>query len=110
MGKQDNTRLVVYTLQNCIYCNDLKGKLKQLRIKYDETIIDDGNPDNSNLGDYIEKVFKTENYPILQLWEEESYYPLFSIISKTDLEEQEGIYIFETTEQIINKLKEFYAL
>jgi glutaredoxin len=109
MGKQDNTRLVVYTLQNCIYCNDLKGKLKQLGISYDETLIDDGSIRNAMLGDFIEDIYKTENYPITEIRDLKNDI-LLSIISKTDLEEQEGIYIFETTEQIINKLKEFYAL
>ena len=105
MVKKDNTRLIVYTLQNCIYCNDLKGKLKQLGIDYHEIIIDN----NNKLGDFLENFYQTESYPIIQIKNLSGDIPL-SIVSKTNLEEQKGIYIFETTEQIINKLKELYAL
>ena len=105
MDIKDNTRLTIYTLSNCIYCNDLKGKLKQLGIKYNEKIIDN----DDKLGDFLEKWYQTKSYPIIQIKDLSGNIPL-SIISKTDLEEQKGIYIFETTEQIINKLKEFYAL
>jgi len=109
MVKKDNTRLIVYTLQNCIYCNDLKGKLKQLGIDYAERILDNGELHNSQFGDFLEEFYKTKSYPIVELRDSKEQI-LYSFISKTDLEEQKGIYIFETIEQIINKLKELYAL
>ena len=108
MVKKDNTRLVVYTLQNCIYCNDLKGKLKQLGIDYHEKVIDEDGGLNNSTGDLLELRWKTKSYPIIEITEDHKL--LLSIISKTDLEERKGIYIFETIEQIINKLKESYAL
>ncbi len=109
MESKNNTRLVLYTLKNCIYCNDLKGKLKEQGISYIERILDNGEIHNSQLGDFLEEFYKTESYPIVELRDLKEQI-LYSFISKTDLEEQEGIYIFETNEQIINKLKQLYEV
>ena len=95
----------ILTLTNCIYCNWLKGKLSELGIKYRETIIDNGSEFNTELGNLMEYKYKTENYPIvlLNLIPE---YELITFISKTDLESQKGICIFDTIDDLIIKIQE----
>jgi glutaredoxin len=102
MRNSDNTRLVVYTLQNCIYCKVLKSKLTEENINYIEITIDDGNIGHSMTGDKLEELYKTESYPIIILKNNE--YNVF--ISKTDLVPRKGIIIFETIEELIIKIKE----
>ena len=101
MNKGDNI-IFLYTLQNCIYCNEFKGRLKKLEIPYKEIIIDDGSIYNSLLGDNLEKKYKTENYPIIEI---KNKYLKKAFITKTDLEEQNNIYIFDDIEQLIEQIK-----
>ena len=103
----------LYTLKKCIYCNALKNKLKnKLRsndILFEEIIIDDGSKTNSVMGNRIEFYYKTETYPILEI-----YSPLqtriFSFITKSDLEPRERIHIFENIDEIIIKIKQLYEI
>ena len=95
----------VLTLKNCIYCNWLKGKLSELGIQYKEFIIDDGTEYNNTLGNVIEKDYKTENYPIVQLYLKPEM-KLINFISKTDLEPRDGICIFDTIDELITKIQE----
>jgi len=106
MEIRDNSIIILYTLKECIYCKVLKGKLKELNLSYTEIVIDNGF--NISQGEKLEKLFKTESYPILKINNKFNYDLFF--VSKTDLDEREGLFIFETIDQIINKLKEIYAL
>jgi glutaredoxin len=102
-------QLFIYTLQNCLICNELKGKLKELHIPYKETIIDDGHILSSKIGDKLEKMYITTTYPIVEV-----YSPLgtkiLSFITKTELENFDNVIRYEDINQIINKLKQIYAL
>jgi len=99
----------LYTLLNCIYCNDLKSKLKYNSIPFIETIIDDGSKTNSVIGNRIEYYYRTETYPIVEI-----YSPLqtriLSFITKSDLESQNGIHIFDNIDEIITKIKQLYEI
>ena len=95
-------RIILYTLKNCIYCNILKGKLKEENINYTEIIIDDGNMGHSMTGDKLEELYKTESYPIVIL--KNKGYNVF--ISKTNLAPQKGVIIFETIDELLIKLKQ----
>lgn len=95
--------LIVYTLQNCHICQELKFRLNQLEINFLEIIIDDGSLLNSKVGDNLQKEYKTESYPIILLKDNKFGYKQF--ISKTDLEERENLFIFQDIEDLLIKLK-----
>jgi len=95
--------LIVYTLQNCHICQELKFRLNQLEINFLEIVIDDGSLLNSKVGDNLQRVYKTESYPIILLKDNKVGYKQF--ISKTDLEEQKGLFIFQDIEDLLIKLK-----
>lgn len=94
----------IYTLENCLYCRELKGKLKEHNIPYNETIIDNGNKITQILGDNLERHYQTTTYPIVELFKE--YEMSKAFISKTDLEEQGRIIIFDTIDELIIKIKQ----
>jgi len=98
-------KLYIYTLQNCLICNELKGKLKELQIPYQETIIDDGHILSSKIGDELEKFYKTTTYPYLRLFN--GTILMNSFITKTELQENNYTFIYEDIDQIINKLKQY---
>jgi thioredoxin-related protein len=104
MRDKGDTILILYTLQNCIYCNWLKGKLNEENIQFREYIIDDGDMYNNLMGDSLERRYKTESYPIIEIVDQ--FKNKISFISKTDLASTEKIIIFETIDELINKLKE----
>jgi glutaredoxin len=95
--------LILYTLSNCIYCKVLIGKLKEENIKYTEIIIDNGESYNNKLGDKLEERYQTQSYPIAELIDE--YKNKISFISKTNLESQDNIIIFETIDELIKQIQ-----
>lgn len=99
-------RIILYTLENCIYCNVLKGKLNQENIKYLDVIIDNSSDYNSRLGDTIERFYQTESYPIIEIKTGDLSKILFSFISKTNLVPRENIIIFDTIDELLTKLKQ----
>lgn len=105
MRNKGNSILLLYTLQNCIYCNWLKGKLNEENIQFTERIIDDGDINNSQLGDFLEELYQTTSYPIVEI-RNLSGDISFSFISKTDLAPQDNLIIFETIDELIIKIKE----
>jgi len=106
MRNKGDSILLLYTLQNCIYCNWLKGKLDEENIQFTEIIIDDGTKYNNNLGDTIEKFYKTESYPIVEIRNNKNSQILYSFISKTNLAPEDTFIIFETIDELIIKIKE----
>lgn len=105
MRNKGDSILLLYTLQNCIYCNWLKGKLNEENIQFTERIIDDGDINNSQLGDFLEEFYQTASYPIVEI-RDLSGDILFSFISKTDLAPEDTLIIFETIDELIIKIKE----
>lgn len=106
MANRNNT-LIIYTLQNCIYCNVLKGELNKLGINYIEVSIDDGNQASEIIGNTLEFRYETESYPIVEL--NYRHQLNHSFISKTNLESSNKIHIFNTIEELIIKIQQ-YAL
>lgn len=92
--------LIIYTLKNCIICNQLKSQLRELNIDFTDIIIDDGSVRNYELGNQLEFQYETTTYPILFFKS-----PKMVFLSKTDLEEQKNLFIFQDIEQLINKIK-----
>jgi len=109
MGYKGNN-LILYTLQNCIICNELKGKLRHLNIPYTEIIVDDGSFKNNEIGNQLEFQYETNSYPIIHFKISNIRNPKLVFLSKTDLEEQKGIYIFHDIEQVISKIKQIYEI
>ena len=103
--KRDGMNLVIYTLKNCLNCNELKGELNKLQIPYTDIIVDDGSYKNNELGNQLEFQYETKHYPIIFLQK-----PKLIFLTKTDLEEQKGIHIFHDIEQVIIKLKQIYEV
>jgi thioredoxin-related protein len=97
--------ILLYTLENCIYCNVLKGKLKEENINYKEIIIDNGTEYNNKLGDIIEQFYQTESYPIIEIKTRDLSKILLSFISKTNLAPRENIIIFETIDELIKQIQ-----
>jgi len=105
MRNKGNSILLLYTLQNCIYCNWLKGKLNEENIQFTERIIDDGDRNNVLIGDFLEELYQTTSYPIVEI-RNLSGDISFSFISKTDLASEDTLIIFETIDELIIKIKE----
>lgn len=105
MRNKGDSILLLYTLQNCIYCNWLKGKLNEENIQFTERIIDDGNINNSQFGDFLEEFYQTTSYPIVEI-RNLSGDISFSFISKTDLDPEDTLIIFGTIDELITKIKE----
>jgi glutaredoxin len=56
----------IYTLEDCLYCIELKEELKKYNIEYTEFNI----TNNELLGDQIEFLWKCEKYPMVLIGEE----------------------------------------
>jgi glutaredoxin len=61
----------IYTLEDCLYCIELKKELKKYNIKYTEFNI----TNNNLLGDQIEFLWKCERYPMVLIGEENLFLP-----------------------------------
>ena len=97
--------LIIYTLKNCIICNHLKSQLRELNINFTDIIIDDGSTRNYELGNQLEFQYETTTYPIVFFKS-----PKMVFLTKTDLEEQKNLFIFQNIEQVIIKLKQIYEI
>ena len=101
MEIKGDKKVIIYTLTNCIYCNWLKGYLNREYIEYEEVKIDNGWNDMN--GDQLEKIYKTETYPIVHILQGQKVIKAF--ISKTDLEEQENIRIYTEINELTKMIK-----
>lgn len=102
IGKKGVGKITLYTLPHCTYCNALKNSLKYLLIPYQDINVDE----NESVGDFIEKKLKTESYPIIHLRKRpgENIY----ILSETNLEKLIDIRIFNTIEEALEILLQYY--
>lgn len=100
--KKGSGEITLYTLSYCNYCQILKKALDKLEIPYSDIDID-SNPD---LGDSLEEKFKTEFYPIIYFKKNPGEY--IYILSQSDLETLNGVRIFNTIEEALEILLEFY--
>ena len=94
--------ITLYTLPHCTYCQTLKGALNKLEVPY----IDIDVEVNELMGDWLEEKLKTESDPIIYFKKSPEEY--IYILSETNLETLNGVRIFNTIEEALEILLEFY--
>ena len=107
MGKRKIDRkgegeIKIYSLPYCEYCNLLKGTLDKLEIPYTDINVDQ----NERMGDWLEDTLKTESYPIIYFKKRDGEY--IYILSETNLETLNGVRIFNTIEEALEILTQYY--
>lgn len=102
IGKKGEGEITIYSLPYCDYCNLLKGTLDKLEVPYTDVDVDE----NVLMGDWLEENLKTESYPIIYFKKRDGEY--IYILSETNLETLNGVRIFNTIEEALEILLEFY--
>ena len=102
IGKKGEGKITVYSLPYCQYCNLLKGTLDKLEIPYTDVDVDL----NPIMGDWLEDNLKTESFPIIYFKKRDGEY--IYILSETNLESLNGVRIFNTIEEAIEILAQYY--
>ena len=102
IGKKGEGEITIYSLPYCDYCNLLKGTLDKLEIPYTDVDVDT----NVLMGDWLEDNLKTESYPIIFFRKHPGEYSY--ILSETNLESLNGIRIFNTIEEALEILTQYY--
>ena len=102
IGKKGEGEITVYSLPYCQYCNLLKGTLDKLEIPYTDVDVDT----NPLMGDWLEENLKTESYPIIYFKKRDGEY--IYILSETNLETLNGVRIFNTIEEALEILGQYY--
>lgn len=95
--------ITIFTLENCVICNFLKGELKERGRKYEEIKIDK----NEELGDTLEQIYKTSIYPIIFLKEKKTKKEII-LLRETDLEISNRIITFDVND--IPKILDQYEI
>lgn len=94
--------ITLYTLPHCTYCQLLKGALNKLDIPFSDVDVEE----NVLIGDWLEENLKTESYPIIYYKRAPEEY--IYILSETNLETLNKVHIFNTIEEALEILLEFY--
>jgi len=102
IGKKGEGEITVYSLPYCQYCNLLKGTLDKLEIPYTDVNVDL----NPIMGDWLEDNLKTESFPIVYFKKREGEY--IYILSETNLETLNGVRIFNTIDEALEILLQYY--
>ena len=102
IGKKGEGEITVYSLPYCQYCNLLKGTLDKLEIPYTDVDVDL----NPIMGDWLEDNLKTESFPIIYFKKREGEY--IYILSETNLETLNGVRIFNTIDEALEILLQYY--
>jgi glutaredoxin len=102
IDKKGEGEITIYTLPYCDYCSLLKGTLDKLEIPYTDVDIDV----NVLMGDWLEENLKTESYPIIYFKKKDGEY--IYILSETNLETLNGVRIFNTIEEALEILTQYY--
>ena len=102
IGKKGEGEITVYSLPYCDYCNLLKGTLDKLEVPYTDIDVDE----NVLMGDWLEENLKTESYPIIYFKKRDGEY--IYILSETNLETLNGVRIFNTIEEALEILTQYY--
>ena len=100
--KKGEGEITVYSLPYCQYCNLLKDTLDKLEIPYTDVNVDT----NVLMGDWLEDTLKTESYPIIYFKKREGEY--IYILSETNLETLNGVRIFNTIDEALEILLQYY--
>ena len=102
IGKKGEGEITVYSLPYCQYCNLLKGTLDKLEIPYTDVDVDL----NPIMGNWLEDNLKTESFPIIYFKKREGEY--IYILSETNLETLNGVRIFNTIDEALEILLQYY--
>jgi len=102
IGKKGEGEITVYSLPYCQYCNLLKDTLGKLKIPYTDVNVDL----NPIMGDWLEDNLKTESFPIVYFKKREGEY--IYILSETNLETLNGVRIFNTIDEALEILLQYY--
>ena len=102
IDKKGEGEITIYTLPYCNYCSLLKGTLDKLEIPYTDVDVDI----NVLMGDWLEENLKTESYPIIYFKRRDGEY--IYILSETNLETLNGVRIFNTIEEALEILTQYY--
>jgi len=102
IDKKGEGEIKIYSLPYCDYCNLLKGTLDKLEIPYTDINVDQ----NERMGDWLEDTLKTESYPIIYFKKRDGEY--IYILSETNLETLNGVRIFNTIEEALEILTQYY--
>jgi len=102
IGKKGEGEITIYSLPYCDYCNLLKGTLDKLEVPYTDVNVDE----NEKMGDWLEDNLKTESYPIIFFRKHPGEY--IYILSETNLESLNGVRIFNTIEEALEILTQYY--
>lgn len=94
--------ITLYTLPHCTYCQTLKGALNKLNVPFSDIDVEE----NGQIGDWLEENLKTESYPIIYFKKREGEY--IYILSETNLDTLNGVRIFNTIEEALEILLEYY--
>ena len=94
--------ITLYTLPHCTYCKTLKGALNKLNVPFSDIDVEE----NGQMGDWLEENLKTESYPIIYFKKREGEY--IYILSETNLDTLNGVRIFNTIEEALEILLEYY--
>ena len=100
--KKGEGEITVYSLPYCQYCNLLKGTLDKLEIPYTDVDVDL----NPIMGDWLEDNLKTESFPIIYFKKRDGEY--IYILSETNLETLNGVRIFNTIDEALEILLQYY--
>ena len=100
--KKGKGEITLYTLTHCDYCRTLKWALTDLKIPFQEVDVDI----NETMGDWIEEHLKTDSYPVIYFKKLPGEY--IYILSHTDLEKLNGVRIFNTIEEALEILLQYY--
>lgn len=102
IDKKGEGEITIYTLPYCDYCSLLKGTLDKLEIPYTDVDVNV----NPLMGDWLEENLKTESYPIIFFRKLPGEY--IYILSETNLESLNGVRIFNTIEEALEILTQYY--
>lgn len=102
IGKKGEGEITLYTLPYCQHCQVLKGTLDKLEVPYKDIDVDK----DEKMGDWLEEHLQTESFPIIHFRKKPGEY--IYILSETNLENLTGVRIFNTIEEALEILLEFY--
>lgn len=102
IGKGGKGEITLYTLPYCNYCQALKQVLKKLSVPFKDIDVEK----LYYIGDQIEQRLQTESYPIIYCKKTEKEY--IYILSETNLEVLNNIRIFNTIDEALELLLNYY--
>jgi len=93
-------KMVIYGIEGCRYCHELKDRLGIMNIPFTYINISD----NDELGDKIEDLFKCSVYPMVVL--NNNYQIVW--LPETSLLSSNSIRTFDTIQELLTNIKEIY--